>query len=77
VTDRFLPNISIEYLGFILSDPNVPKAVRQQKAVMDLYPYSKFSQCIQTIAEKIHLEKGLETGEGEHSFFWKSAFLIQ
>jgi flagellar biosynthesis protein FlhG len=77
VTDKFLPNISIEYLGFILSDPNVPKAVRQQKAVLDLYPYSKFSQCVQTIAEKIHLEKGLETGEGEHSFFWKSAFLIQ
>lgn len=77
VTDRFLPNISIEYLGFILSDPNVPKAVRQQKAVMDLYPYSKFSQCIQTLAEKIHLEKGLETGEGEQSFFWKSTFLMQ
>lgn len=77
VTDRFLPNISIEYLGFILSDPNVPKAVRQQKAVMDLYPYSKFSQCIQTLAEKIHLEKGLETGGGEQSFFWKSTFLMQ
>jgi len=77
VTDKFLPAISVEYMGFILSDPNVSKAVRRQKAVMDLYPYSKFSQCIQTIAEKIHFEKGLESGEGEHPFFWKSAFMIQ
>jgi flagellar biosynthesis protein FlhG len=77
VTDKFLPAISVEYLGFVLTDPNVPKAVRQQKAVTDLYPYAKFSQCIETIAEKIRLEKGMETGEGEHSFFWKSAFMIQ
>ncbi len=77
VTDKFLHGISLEYLGFILSDPNVPKAVRQQKAVMDLYPYSKFSQCVETLAEKIHYEKGLETGEGDRPFFWKSAFLIQ
>ncbi len=77
VTDRFLPTLSIEYLGFILSDTNVPKAVRQQRAVMDLFPYSKFSQCVETVAEKIHYEKGLETGEGDGAFFWKSTLLIQ
>lgn len=77
VTDKFLRNISVEYLGFILSDPNVPRAVRQQKAVMDLYPYSKFSQCIRTLSEKIDYEKALETGNGDRSFFWKSAFQVQ
>lgn len=77
VTDKFLPTISIEYLGFILSDSNVPKAVRQQRAVMDLYPYSKFGQCIETLAEKIQYEKGLETEGGNGAFFWKSTFLIQ
>ena len=30
VTDRFLKDISVEYLGHILHDPNVHKAVRQQ-----------------------------------------------
>ena len=77
VTDKFLRNISVEYLGFILSDPHVTKAVRQQKAVMDLYPYSKFSQCIQTLSEKIVYEKGLENGNGDRPFFWKSAFQVQ
>ncbi|MDA0692009.1 MAG: MinD/ParA family protein [Nitrospinae bacterium] len=77
VTDKFLRNVSVEYLGFILSDPNVPRAVRQQKAVMDLYPYSKFSQCLHTLAEKIDYEKRLETVEGDRPFFWKSTFQIQ
>ena len=77
VTDKFLTNVSVEYLGFILSDPDVPKAVRQQKAVMDLYPYSKFSQCIQKLAEKIDYEKGLETVEEDRPFFWKSAFQVR
>ena len=52
VTDRFLPNVSVEYLGYIMSDLNVPKAVRQQKAFMELYPNSKSSQCVNQLAQK-------------------------
>ncbi len=77
VTDKFLRNISVEYLGYILSDPNVAKAVRQQKAVLELYPYSKVSQCINALSDKIMREKRLESGEGDQPFFWRSAFQIQ
>ncbi|MFQ5449144.1 MAG: MinD/ParA family protein [Nitrospinaceae bacterium] len=77
VTDKFLQEISVEYLGFILSDPNVPKAVRRQKAFMELYPYSRVSQCVNVLSDKIVKETRLDTGAGDPPFFWKSAFQIQ
>ena len=78
VTDRFLKDISVEYLGHILHDPNVPKAVRQQKAFLELYPFSKFSGCLNELAEKISKEKPSPLScEGEKSYFWRSAFQVQ
>ena len=78
VTDRFLKDVSIEYLGHILQDPNVPKAVRQQKAFLELYPFSKFSGCINDLAEKISKEKpSLLSREGDQPYFWRSAFQVQ
>ena len=74
VTDRFLPNVSIEYLGYVLSDPNVPKAVRQQKAFMELYPYSKVSQCVDQLAQKMAGEKRSGTDEEQRPLFWRTAF---
>ncbi|MBT5026862.1 MAG: MinD/ParA family protein [Nitrospinaceae bacterium] len=78
VTDRFLAGVSIEYLGYILQDPNVPKAVRQQKAFLELYPFSKFSVCINDLAEKISKEKPSSLScEGAQPYFWRSAFPVQ
>lgn len=78
VTDRFLKNISVEYLGYILHDPNVPKAVRQQKAFLELYPFSKFSGCLNELAEKISREKPNPLSLYEDQpCFWRSAFQIQ
>ena len=78
VTDRFLKDISVEYLGYILHDANVPKAVRQQKAFLELYPFSKFSVCVNELAEKISKEKpSLLSREGDQPYFWRSAFQIQ
>jgi flagellar biosynthesis protein FlhG len=78
VTDRFLKDISVEYLGYILHDPNVPKAVRQQKAFLELYPFSKFSVCINDLAEKISKEKPSSlSSEGVQPYFWRSAFQVQ
>ena len=57
VTDRFLKGVSVEYLGHIFQDPNVPKAIRQQKAFLEIYPFSKFSGCVNELAEKIYKEK--------------------
>ncbi len=77
VTDRFLPNVSIKYLGYVLSDPNVPKAVRQQKAFMELYPYSKVSQCVDQLAQKMAGEKRSGTDEEQRPLFWRTAFSVQ
>ena len=78
VTDRFLKGVSVEYLGYILHDTNVPKAVRQQKAFLELYPFSKFSGCLNELAEKISKEKPspLSYG-GDQPYFWRSAFQVQ
>ncbi|MBC8283784.1 MAG: MinD/ParA family protein [Nitrospinae bacterium] len=78
VTDRFLKGVSVEYLGYILHDPNVPKAIRQQKAFLEIYPFSKFSGCINELAEKISKEKPRSvSGEANQPYFWRSAFQAQ
>ena len=77
VTDKFLSGISVEYLGYILSDANVSKAVRQQKAILEVYPYSKSSQCLNVLAEKIFHEKRPKTDDADRPFFWRSAFHVQ
>ena len=74
VTDRFLPNVSVEYLGYIVSDPNVTKAVRQQKAFSEIYPYAKVTQCVKNLAQKMIAEKRSEVDEEEPSLFWRTAF---
>ena len=77
VTDRFLPNVSVEYLGYVMSDVNVPKAVRQQKAFMESYPHSKVSRCINQLAQKMVDEKLAIADEDQRSLFWRSAFTMQ
>ena len=76
VTDRFLKDVAVEYLGYILHDPNVPKAIRQQKAFLEIYPFSKFSGCINELAEKISKEKPKSSGKNQ-PYFWRSAFQAQ
>jgi len=77
VTDRFLSNVSVEYLGCIRSDPNVPRAVRQQKAFMELYPNSKVSHCVNQLAQKMVDEKRTGVEEEQRSLFWRTAFTMQ
>jgi hypothetical protein len=55
----------------------VPQAVRQQKAFMEVYPYSKVSQCVSTLSDKIASEGKLESDDRDRPFFWKSAFQLQ
>jgi len=72
VADKFLPNVSLDYLGFVLSDPVVSKSVRQQKPFVELYPHSKASGCVNNLSEKLFLERSIAPREREQSFFWKS-----
>ncbi|HEY4706962.1 MAG TPA: MinD/ParA family protein [Thermodesulfobacteriota bacterium] len=68
--ERFL-NISVEYIGCVLLDENILKSVIRQKAVIELYPESKASQCYQEIAREIcdlPVQSGLKGGM---QFFWR------
>jgi flagellar biosynthesis protein FlhG len=52
VGERFL-NLSIDYLGYVLMDDNLPRAVKRQRLMTELYPNSKASLCFKRIALKI------------------------
>ncbi len=68
--ERFL-GISVDFLGFVLHDTNVPRAVVRQKAVLDLYPDSKASRCYYDIAETIDSLPADDTLKGGMQFFWR------
>jgi len=50
--ERFL-SISLDYIGFIPLDSSVPKAVRQQRAFLDMYPDCEASKSILKITDRI------------------------
>jgi len=71
VVDRFLGSLSLDYLGFIPFDEHISKAVRSQRAVLDLYPQSSASRSFVELA-KVIAEKPIQNrGNGSLQFFWK------
>jgi flagellar biosynthesis protein FlhG len=52
VSKRFL-TIEPQFLGFVLEDPAVGKAVRRQEPLMRLYPRSQAAGCIEGIAARL------------------------
>ena len=44
VADKHLGSVSLDFAGFIPKDDNLPKSVRQQRAIVDVYPSSEASQ---------------------------------
>jgi flagellar biosynthesis protein FlhG len=53
VTRQFL-DVSLQYMGHILKDDNIPKGVRCQKMVSDMYPKSPASECFKVVARQIY-----------------------
>lgn len=72
VVDKFLVNVTLDYLGFVLYDPMVSKSVRRQKAFVEAYPNSKASRCVNILSEKIFLERSMAPRDSDQSYFWKS-----
>ncbi len=63
VADRFQLNISLNYLGHILTDDNVTKSVREQKLFSEKYPNAPASVCVRSIVREIinaNIGQGLE-----------------
>lgn len=71
VVDKFLGSLSLDYLGWIPYDDNVPKAVRRQQAVLELYPLSKASKKFMDVAEKLISSPEHLDFEGDVKFFWQ------
>ncbi|MBF0274081.1 MAG: MinD/ParA family protein [Nitrospinae bacterium] len=70
VVDKFLDNISLDYLGYVLNDENVRKCVKQQKLIGELFPYSKASRCYTDLAGIISENKEkVAVGAGVGGFF--------
>ena len=70
-TDHFL-NLTIEYLGYVLLDEKVKDAIRQQKALAEVYPNSPATKCLAKIADKLCSEAQEADDKGSINFFWDS-----
>jgi flagellar biosynthesis protein FlhG len=69
VTDKFL-NISLEYMGFVLSDKNLTRSVRRQRVASELFPQTDASRCIQQLARKFSNRSPVQVTGGSH-FLWQ------
>ena len=70
VADRFL-DISIEYMGFVLQDKNIPKSVRYQKIVTEIFPDCDASRCFFNLAKKLCASKPNSKPKSDTNFNWK------
>jgi flagellar biosynthesis protein FlhG len=71
VVDKFLGSPSIDYLGWIPYDQHIPQAVRQQEAVLALYPDTAASRSFVKVAESLLASVNRLDFEGDIKFFWK------
>jgi flagellar biosynthesis protein FlhG len=70
VTERFL-QISIDYLGFILHDAAFPQAVRQQQALLQLYPSCPAARCFHHLAQRVLDLPTTSHPKDNVQFFWR------
>jgi flagellar biosynthesis protein FlhG len=76
VAERFL-NISIDYLGHILYDASFSQAVRQQKALLELYPSSVAARCFHRLARQVLATPRMAHPKGNIQFFWQQLLTRQ
>jgi len=58
-------------LGVVFEDKQVTEAVKEQKALMMLYPESKAAKCFEKLAERLLAEKPEEFASPEPGSFWR------
>lgn len=68
--DHFLGGLSLDYLGFIPTDPAVNKSVMQQRALVEAYKSSPASQAFRKLAINL-LNLPMEQTSGNIKFFWR------
>lgn len=70
VADHFLDGISLDYLGSIPLDSNIPKAVMQQRALLEAFPNAPAAKAFGAIAQRIQ-KSPPRLNHGTVQFFWK------
>jgi flagellar biosynthesis protein FlhG len=73
VTQQFL-DIDISPLGWIPHDIHIPKAVRQQKTVVEMYPNAQASRAFLQLAMAICALPPIILPSGQIQFFWQRLF---
>ncbi len=68
---RFLQDISLEYLGCLLKDDHVPKAVRKQTPLVQLYPACTSSEGFNVLAKKLLAQSHIGSSDGNIKFFFR------
>jgi flagellar biosynthesis protein FlhG len=68
--DHFLGSVSLDYLGFIPTDPSVNQAVMQQKPLVLAYPHSPAAKAIRELALHLLTAPSGDSG-GNIKFFWR------
>jgi flagellar biosynthesis protein FlhG len=74
VADRFLDSLSLDYLGFVPRDEHVLKAVRKQKAVLELFPQSPAGKSFMALSRRLLDRPVRNRNEGNVQFFWKQVW---
>jgi flagellar biosynthesis protein FlhG len=75
VVDRFLGNISLDYVGFIPFDEKLPVAVKHQRPVLEIFPQAVSSRSFMEVTRGLmDRSLGSET-HGNLQFFWR--YLLQ
>jgi flagellar biosynthesis protein FlhG len=75
VVDRFLGNISLDYVGFIPFDEKLPVAVKHQRPVLEIFPQAESSRSFMEVTRGLmDRSLGSET-HGNLQFFWR--YLLQ
>ncbi len=74
VVDRFLCEVSLDYLGFIPFDEMLPAAVRQQRPVLEIFPHAQCSQSFKNVAQILTERPIRDDSQGSLQFFGRYLF---
>jgi flagellar biosynthesis protein FlhG len=69
--DHFLGGVSLDLTGVVPYDPQVRRAVINQKPFSVMFPSCPASQSLAQAAQKISAWKGTTKLDGNIKFFWK------
>jgi flagellar biosynthesis protein FlhG len=68
VAERFL-DVALDYVGHVPYDEHMQKAIKRQKAVVEVFPRSRAAQAFQTLSKKVN-NWPLPTSSGGHLEFF-------